>query len=49
MTRSKPVQLYLFPTPPAGILQPPRFDPSADDAANYGAIGGTIGGTIGHD
>jgi putative endopeptidase len=28
---------------PAGILQPPYFDPQADDAANYGAIGGVIG------
>ncbi len=33
---------------PAGILQPPRFDPSADDAANYGAIGGTIGHELSH-
>ena len=24
---------------PAGILQPPFFDPKADDAVNYGAIG----------
>jgi putative endopeptidase len=28
---------------PAGILQPPYFDPSKDDAVNYGAIGGVIG------
>jgi putative endopeptidase len=28
---------------PAGILQPPLFDLSADDAANYGAIGAVIG------
>jgi putative endopeptidase len=28
---------------PAGILQPPFFDASADPAVNYGAIGGVIG------
>jgi endothelin-converting enzyme/putative endopeptidase len=33
---------------PAGILQPPLFDPDADDAANYGAIGAVIGHEIGH-
>lgn len=33
---------------PAAILQPPFFDPSADDAVNYGAIGGVIGHEIGH-
>ena len=33
---------------PAAILQPPFFDPQADDAANYGGIGGVIGHEIGH-
>jgi predicted metalloendopeptidase len=33
---------------PAAILQPPFFDPAADDAANYGAIGAVIGHEIGH-
>ena len=28
---------------PAGILQPPIFDPNADPAINYGAAGGVIG------
>ncbi|MFM5929997.1 MAG: M13 family metallopeptidase [Novosphingobium sp.] len=33
---------------PAGILQAPFFDMSADDAVNYGAIGGVIGHEIVH-
>jgi putative endopeptidase len=33
---------------PAAILQPPFFDPGADDAVNYGAIGAVIGHEIGH-
>ncbi|WP_346838886.1 M13-type metalloendopeptidase [Microbulbifer sp. SAOS-129_SWC] len=33
---------------PAAILQPPFFNPDADDAVNYGAIGGVIGHEIGH-
>src|SRR5690606_23498421 len=33
---------------PAAILQPPFFDPEADDAVNYGAISAVIGHEIGH-
>lgn len=33
---------------PAGILQPPMFDPKAEDAVNYGAIGALIGHEITH-
>jgi predicted metalloendopeptidase len=33
---------------PAGILQPPYFDPRVDDAVNYGAIGLVIGHELTH-
>jgi len=33
---------------PAGILQPPFYDPNRDDAYNYGAIGAAIGHEITH-
>ena len=33
---------------PAGILQPPMFDPTVDDAVNYGATGMVIGHEITH-
>ena len=32
----------------AAFLQPPYFDPQADDAVNYGAIGSVIGHEISH-
>jgi predicted metalloendopeptidase len=33
---------------PAGILQPPFFDPQGDDPTNYGAIGTVIGHELTH-
>ncbi len=33
---------------PAGILQPPFFNPKADDAVNYGGIGAVIGHEMTH-
>jgi putative endopeptidase len=33
---------------PAGILQPPFYNPKADDAVNYGGIGAVIGHEISH-
>lgn len=47
------VNAYYNPTTneicfPAAILQPPYFDPNADDALNYGAIGVVIGHEMTH-
>ena len=33
---------------PAGVLQPPLYDPREDDAPNYGNTGGTIGHELTH-
>jgi putative endopeptidase len=33
---------------PAGIMQPPFYDPDADDAVNYGGMGAVIGHEITH-
>ncbi|SET89305.1 M13 family metallopeptidase [Hymenobacter actinosclerus] len=42
---SPPLNEIVFP---AGYLQPPFFDPEADDAVNYGAIGGVMGHEMTH-
>jgi putative endopeptidase len=47
------VNAYYSPTMneivfPAGILQPPFYDPSADDAVNYGGMGAVIGHEMTH-
>ncbi len=47
------VNAYYYPSMneivfPAAILQPPFFDPEADEAVNYAAIGAVIGHEIGH-
>jgi putative endopeptidase len=47
------VNAYYSPTTneitfPAGIMQPPFFNPKADDAVNYGGMGGAIGHEITH-
>ena len=47
------VNAYYTPTMneivfPAGILQPPFFDPDADDAVNYGGMGAVIGHEMTH-
>ena len=33
---------------PAAVLQPPLFDPAADDAVNYGAVGAVLGHEMAH-
>ena len=33
---------------PAAILQPPFFDPKADDASNFGGVGAVIGHELTH-
>ena len=52
-TTPQVVNAYYMPTRneivfPAGILQPPFFDPNADMAINYGGIGGVIGHELIH-
>lgn len=52
-TTPQTVNAYYSPTRnditfPAAILQPPFFDPHADDAVNYGGIGAVIGHEISH-
>ena len=53
MMTPQTINAYYMPTTneicfPAAILQPPFFDPNADDAMNYGAIGGVIGHEMSH-
>ena len=53
MMTPQTVNAYYNPTTneicfPAAILQPPFFDPNADDAVNYGGIGGVIGHEMSH-
>lgn len=53
MMTPQTINAYYNPTTneicfPAAILQPPFFDPQADDAANLGAIGGVIGHEMSH-
>ncbi len=53
LTTPQTVNAYYSPTRnditfPAAILQPPFFDPKADDAVNYGGIGAVIGHEISH-
>src|SRR5581483_8217542 len=52
-TTPQTVNAYYNPTLnditfPAAILQPPFFDPNADDAVNYGAMGAVIGHEMTH-
>jgi len=47
------VNAYYYPPEnsinfPAGVLQPPLFDPTMDDAVNFGAIGWLIGHELTH-
>jgi len=47
------VNAYYYPPEnsinfPAGVLQPPLFDPDIDDAVNFGAIGWLIGHELTH-
>jgi putative endopeptidase len=53
MMTPQTVNAYYNPTTneicfPAAILQPPFFDPNADEAVNYGGIGGVIGHEMSH-
>jgi len=52
MTPQTPNAYYMPPANEivfaAAYLQPPYFNPAADDAVNYGAVGATIGHEIGH-